>query len=222
VKVSFLNITSDGRAAQIELRNRQSNRGVSLIELLIVLAIISILTAITIPFVSSYTRTYKTEKQAIQVMDLMREAAQLAMNRRRSMRFEIDRTDPSVPAARVVDEMGADPDVTIKSIPLEPESIVRMDRLPDSVSVPAVPGFPAVEIEDSFSIRFRSNGAVVNSADLPLSATFVFWPPITEPVYSESNLTPRRREEIRGVTIDAAAGAMRMWKYTGSDWVDGQ
>lgn len=220
--MSFLNITSDGRPAQIVGQNRKSNRGVSLIELLIVLAIISILTAITIPFVSSYTRAYKSEKQAIQIMDLMREAAQLAMNRRRAMRFELDRTEPALPVARIIDEMGADPDVTIKSIPLEPESSVRMDRLPDGVSAPASPGFPAAEFEDRFAVRFRSNGSVVSSTDLPLSATLVFWPPITEPIYTESNLTPRRGEEIRAITIDAAAGAMRMWKYTGSEWAEGQ
>lgn len=199
-----------------ERRNRQL--GVSVIELLIVLAIISVLTAISIPFVSRYTRSYKTEDQAVKVMDLMREAGQLAMTRRRTMRFELDWNDPSQPIARIIDENGGAGTV-LKSIPLEPANMVRMDVVPNGISVPNPPNYPAVTIAGIASARFRSDGSVRNALELPISGTVIFWPPINEPQYDSGNLTPRSSGEVRAITMDGSSGAMRFWKYDGSSWL---
>lgn len=201
---------------------RDGQRGVSVIEMLIVLVVISILIAISVPFVARYTRMYKTEDQAVKVMDLMRESAQLAMTRRRTMRLELDSTIPGEPVARIVDENGAAADVTLKSIPLEPANLVRMDVAPNGIAMPNPPGFPAVVIAGVVSARFRSNGTVVNAGDLPISGTLVFWPPINEPNYDPGNLIPRRAEEVRAVTMDGTGGAMRLWRYDGANWVEGQ
>lgn len=196
--------------------------GVSLIELLIVLAIISFLTAISVPLASRYTRSYKTEDQAIKIMDLMREAGQLAMTRRRTMRFELDGNDPAQPIARIIDETGAVGGTVLKSIPLEPENIVRMDEMPNGFAVPTPPNFPAVTVDGIVSARFRSDGSVRNAADLPISGTVILWPPINEPEYDSGNLTPRRSEEVRAITMDGSSGAMRFWKYDGSSWLAAQ
>jgi prepilin-type N-terminal cleavage/methylation domain-containing protein len=213
---------SNSSVANLTHESPANEAGVSLIELLIVLSIITILGAISVSFISRHTRTYKTEQQAIAVMDLMREAAQLSMTRRRTMRFELDLTNPGQPVARIVDESIGIGGQTIKTVQLDPPKYVRMDVMPDGIAVPDPPGFPAVEISGVVSARFRSNGSVVSTAGLPISGTLIFWPPITEPTYVEDNLEPRRSEEVRAVTMDGTAGAMRMWKYTGSEWVEGQ
>ncbi len=53
--------------------------GFSLIELIVVISVIVILTAISIPYIYNYKRLYKSEDQALKVMDMMREAGQLAL-----------------------------------------------------------------------------------------------------------------------------------------------
>src|ERR1700742_4432065 len=74
-------------------RCKEADDGFSLIELLIVTALIVVLTAISIPYLYNYQRVYKSEDQALKIMDLMREANQKALNQRHNFRVEIDLTD---------------------------------------------------------------------------------------------------------------------------------
>ncbi|MEQ1762661.1 MAG: type II secretion system protein [Pyrinomonadaceae bacterium] len=193
-------------------------RGMSLIEIVIALAIVTILTAISVPLIFNHSKAYKSEDQAIKVIDLMRESAQLALTRRRTMRFEIAWSD--TPVARIIDENGAAADITLKTIPLEPVNLVRMDVPPDGVNVPP-PNYPAVSIAGVTSARFRSDGSVVNAADLPISGTLFSWPPKDKP-YDVGDLEPRRIEEVRAITLDGASGAIRLWRYDGANFVSGQ
>ncbi|MBK6590555.1 MAG: hypothetical protein IPG22_19930 [Acidobacteria bacterium] len=83
-------------------------------ELLVVLGIIAIMSVISLPYIVNYKKAYKSEDQALKVIDMMREAGQLALNRRRTIRFEIDFTDN---AALIIDENGGAADTQIKSSP---------------------------------------------------------------------------------------------------------
>jgi len=71
-------------------------RGASLVEIIIALVIIGILSAVSLPYIVNYKKYYKSEDQALKMMDLMREAQQLALAQRRTIRFEIDLTDNAV------------------------------------------------------------------------------------------------------------------------------
>jgi prepilin-type N-terminal cleavage/methylation domain-containing protein len=192
--------------------------GMSLVEIVVALTIISILTVLSIPIFYNYSKTYKSEDQAIKVMDLMRETAQLALTRRRTMRFEIAWSD--APVARIIDENGAAADVTLKTIPLEPIRLVRMDIPPDGVNLPNPPNYPPVLIAGVTSARFRSDGSIVNNADIPISGTLFSWPP-KEP-FDNTDLEPRRLEEVRAITLDGAGGAIRFWRHTGTAFVAAQ
>lgn len=191
----------------------------SLIEIVIALALVTILTAISVPLIFNHSKAHKSEDQAIKVMDLMRETAQLALTRRRTMRFEIVWSDE--PIARIIDENGAADDITVKTIPLEPVRVVRMDVAPDGVNVPSPLNYPAVLIAGTLSARFRSDGSVVNAADIPISGTLFSWPPKDDP-YDNTDTEPRRIEEVRAITLDGAGGAIRYWKYNGTAFVSGQ
>src|SRR5690606_12124183 len=77
-----------------EYPNRvRTDGGFSVTELLMVVAVLIILTAISIPYLYSYTEKYQSEDQALKMIDLMQEAKQMALTRRRTFRFEIDLTD---------------------------------------------------------------------------------------------------------------------------------
>ncbi len=202
-------------------------RGFSALELLIVVAIILVLSAISIPFFYNYTRLYKSEDEALKLMDNMREASQLALAKRRTFRLEIDLTDN---ALLIIDEKGSAADTLVKSIPLENTLEVRMDKIPNGVTKPIPPNFAdAVFADDAlghmrgtssvinhkvWAARFNSDGSVVNASNLPLNINLYVWPPDA----AGSN-TPRNKIEVRSLSIFGGTGAVRYWKHNGTSFV---
>lgn len=206
-------------------QKRVRQRGYSLIELLVVVAIIVIMGAVSIPYIYSYKTMYKSEEQAKKIMDLMREAGQLALNQRRTYRMEIDITASRV---HIIDETGTGtPNTLVKSIPIEATGVIRMDVAPNGVTAPNPPnystaGFAADTVghwengvqtlgNTVWAIRFRRDGTVVNGGNIPISATLFVFPPT-----SASSNVPSDSRQIRAVTLYGGSGAVRYWKYNGS------
>lgn len=211
--------------------SRQSSMtGFSLIELLVVVALIFILSAISLPYILNYKKLYKSEDQALKVMDLMREASQLALTRRRSMRLEIDLTTNEV---LIIDGNGpgnAD-DRQIKAIPLEPVNEIRMDQIPTAVTLPNPPNYAdAVFAVDAighlrdatpiignrvWQIAFSRDGSVVNpTSNIPTSVNLYIWPPATP-----GNAAARNNKEVRAITMFGGSGAVRYWKHNGTTFL---
>jgi len=204
-----------------------SRSGFSVIELLVVLGVIALLSVISLPYIVNFTKPYKSEDQSLKVMDLMRETAQLALTRRRTVRFEIDLTDNAV---NIIDENGSDPDRLVKSVPLEATKDVRIDVIPAGVTRPNPPNYAnATYTPDSlghlrgsttvsgntvFAVRFRSDGSAVSATNVPLNRTMFVWPPLTP-----GSTTPRSNREVRAITLFGGSGAIRYWKHNGSTFV---
>ena len=96
-------------------------------ELIAVMSVMAIMTVISVPYLIKYRTPLRTDDQAIKMMDAMRETAQLALTRRRTMRFEIDLTDNTY---KVIDEQGTATDTLVKSIPMDKAADVRVDVKP--------------------------------------------------------------------------------------------
>jgi len=196
-------------------------------EMLAVLAVLAILLAVSVPYLLSYRKLYRSDDQAIRLMDMMQEANQLAITRRRSFRFQIDLTRNK---ALIIDEADTNPDTLIKAIPLDRPADVRVDVIPSGVTAPNPPNYNAAafatdsigHLEGSttvtgnsvWAIRFARDGSAVNAAGLPVSSTLYVWPPLTV-----GSSTPRNNKEIRAITIFAPSSAIRFWKYNGSTFV---
>lgn len=206
---------------------RNDVAGFSIVELLTVVVVMTILAAISLPYIYNYKRLYKSEDQALKVMDLMREASQLATTRRRTMRFEVDLTDN---AALIIDENGAAADTLVKKIPLELAKDVRVDVIPAGVTKPNPPnyndaafaadtlghqsGTTTISNHSVWAARFRSDGSVVNAASVPISCNLYFWPPVTT-----GSSTPRNILEVRAITMFGGSGAVRYWKHNGTTFL---
>lgn len=204
--------------------------GFSIVELLVVLVVIAIMAAISIPYIANFKKLYKTEDQALKISDLLREANQLALSKRRTFRFEIDLTDNS---ALIIDEKGSAADVLVKRVPLELPKDVRVDTIPYSVSKPNPPnysdaafaadtlghlvGSTTVTGHSIWSARFRSDGSIVSPANVPINANLYFYPPTTP-----TSTIARNVGEVRALTISGGGGAVRYWKYNGSSFVASQ
>lgn len=203
-------------------------------EILVVLGIIAILSAISIPYLLSYRKVYRTDDQAIKMIDVMTEASQMALTRRRSMRVEIDLTSNAI---LLIDERNPDPgtqaneaDQLVKKIPFEKAADVRVDALPSGVAKPNPPNYTdasfatdalghleggaTVSGHNVWFARFLRNGSVVNAAGTPISVNIYIWPPMTP-----GSLTPRNKVEVRAITIFGGSGAVRYWKHNGTTFV---
>lgn len=215
---------------RIEAVRLSRMKGFSLIEVIIVLVIIAILTAISLPYIYNYRTLYRSEDQALKVMDLMREANQLALTRRRTMRFEIDLTDNR---ALIIDEdTRTTPAVhrEVKALLLDDVSDVRIDQIPTGISKPSPPAYndaafaadttghqsggTTVSGNNVWAIRFKRDGSVVNAADTPVSANLYVWTPLTA-----GSAAPRNKEEVRAITVFGGSGAIRYWKHDGTTFL---
>lgn len=205
-------------------RKSRKHGGFSVVEMLIVVAIMMVMMAISLPYFYNYNKLFKSEEQALKVMDLMRETSQLALNRRRTFRLEVDVTSNSV---RIIDENGSDPDTLVKSIPMEPIGVVRMDAPPNGIDRPNPPdyGAAAFKVDEHghmdgsthiigntvWDLHYKSDGTVVTDADLPISATLFFYPPTSGG--SDDTSDPN---QVRAVTLYGGSGSVRYWKYNGT------
>lgn len=210
-----------------------SASGFSLVEIFVVLAVIGIMMVIAVPYFSNYTKLYKSEDQSLKMMDFMREAGQLAISRRRPIRFEIDLTRNVL---LLIDD-GTTPGTMIKRIPLERTAEIRVDIRPTGVTNPNPPNYTDIafsvdttgHLENGTNVngnnvwacRFRSDGSVVNMAPpasaVPISVNIYVWPPATF-----GSTTPRNIREVRAITMFGGSGAVRFWKHNGTTFLPNQ
>jgi Tfp pilus assembly protein FimT len=206
-------------------------RGHSVIELLIVVSIIVILTAVTIFALTGHKNAYKADDQALKILDFVREASSRALTYREVTRLEIDTTDNKI---RIIDENSSTTstdDKEVRSMPLEKVADVVVDKTPSGITVPNPPNYTAAtyatdgigHLEGStnvtghrvWSMRFKSDGTVINNSNAVTSATLFIYPPL-----SASTLdTPKNTGLVRAITIFGGSVGVRLWKYNGSTWV---
>ena len=202
----------------------RAQQGFSLIEILVVMAILVILTAMSLPYIVNYKKLYKSEDQSLKIMDLMREAGQLALTRRKTIRLEIDLTSNEI---LLIDE-GRSPDAELKSIPLEQARELRVDVIPAGVNKPVTAntdisfaadtighyrGAASVSGHNVWAARFKSDGTVVDASDVPINANIYVWPPV-----EYGSTTARNKTEIRAISLAGASGAVRYWRCTGTNF----
>ena len=223
-----MNIIINSQNTCDDAARRHGMKGVSLPEVVIVLIIIGILSAISLPYIFQNRTRYRSEDQSLRVMDLMREAAQTAITKRRTFRLEVDKT---LNQLLIIDEndAGAADDREIKAIPLDPTNEVRIDVVPTGVTKPSVNYADAVFAADTighkrgtttvindvvWALRFNRDGTVVDKASNPVSANLYVFPPLTP-----GSAAPRSKQEVRAITIFGGSGAVRYWKYDGTNFL---
>lgn len=203
--------------------------GFSLIELIIVVVIIGILATFAIPLLSGSKKLYKSEDQALRIMDMMREGAQIALTKRKTIRLEVDLTDNKV---LFIDEngAGASDDRELKALPLESTAELRVDVKPTGINKPNPPnyndatfatdtighlrGSTTISGHNIWAARFQSDGSVVNSAGVAVNANLYIFAP-----QSSGSTTAKENKLVRAITLSGASGAVRYWRHNGTTFV---
>lgn len=223
----WLNNLNSKRMNKRRCSANNAEKGASLVEIVVALVIIGLLSAISLPYIVNYKKYYKSEDQALRIIDLMREAGQLALTTRRTIRFEIDLTDNAI---LLIDQNASAAGTQIKKIPLEATGNIRVDTLPTGITKPNPPNYTDIAFttdtvghsafgstvtgHNIWAARFKRDGSVVNAADTPISVNIYIFPPI-----SGGSTTPRNKNEVRAITMFGGSGAIRYWKYVNTTFV---
>ena len=206
--------------------NRKTNQsGYSLLELMMVMVIGFILMSASFFYLTSHKSLYKVEDQALELLDVLQEAKQFALNQRQTMRVEINATKNAI---LIIDEntatLGDSDDRIIKQVKLANSNEATVGTRPANISVE--PGEPSPVPKPTFApsshplttgnsvvvLRFTSTGLVlsagtnsVGSGSTMTGATIYVWRP-KKNAPTDSDLT-------RGITVLGASGTIRMWNY---------
>lgn len=206
-------------------QERQTERGFSVLELLVVIGIIVIMSTVVLFYATAHRKLYRPDDQALQITDMLQEARQRALTQRRTMRVEINLTNNS---AKLYDEntnaTSASDDVLIKSLALFVTADVRVDTRPseigynppESMPVPTAvfktSVYPTSISQSVCTIRFLSNGSAVDAGTnsigagaVPTGVTLHVWQP------NKNNNT--QSDIARSITVLGATGVIRLWEF---------
>ncbi len=173
----------------------RNESGFSLLELLAVVTIIVIMSAVAIVNLSVNKKAYAADKQSSQFLDMASAANLQALNQRRNFRLEIDFTDSKL---LLIDERGpgtAD-DTLVRQSLLSSLAEARISETrPTGLLATGLPGYNTsfvgadteghrdgnyiVTGHQVWKARFRSDGTVTNAANNVSSSTLYIWPPKT-------------------------------------------
>lgn len=196
-----------------------------MIEVVVVMSVILIMTAASLFYMNNQGRLFKTDDEALQIVDVLQEARQRSLTQRETMRVEIDLTSKM---ARLIDEnevTSASDDVLLKEVNLYPSTEVRLNARPSNInhSPPEVLASATADFRMSVhpfsatnnvcTYRFLNTGRVVNAGENATgnnaqlkSETLFIWSP------SKNN--PNEFEVARAITVVGTTGAIRLWEYS--------
>jgi prepilin-type N-terminal cleavage/methylation domain-containing protein len=218
---------------KLKTKNRETNQsGFSLIELLVVVVMILLLFGVSLFYLIPHRNLYRVEDLSLQIVDILQDAKQLALNQRQTMRVEINNSKSAI---ILIDEnsptMDSD-DREVKRIALPYAYEVTVGVRPSNVSVEPtepspvpVPAFapssnPLTQANSVAVLRFTSTGLVRNagvnalgSGSVMTGATIYAWKP-RRPGQTISEMT-------RGITVLGATGTVRLWNYAHNDSTPG-
>ena len=201
-------------STKLLLNSRRAEQGYSVVEMLMVAALIITMTAVAVFTLGHSRRSYRADDAASQVVNFLRDAYGRALSQRQTMRVSIDRANQTI---TLIDE---------NRLPFGDEIVIRRAPLIDQISLsqptigeapiglpPAPYGYPAaVYAGNVWEARFRSDGSVVDTAGNTLSSTLFFSP---------ANLTDNQANLIRAVTVFGPSGSIRLWRFAEQSFIAG-
>lgn len=193
--------------------------GHTLIEIMIVLAIMGIMLSIALFGMLGHKNAYKADDETLRIINVLREASQLALTQRQPMRVELDATNKTV---KIYDENlpGTGDDQQVRVVYLENSSIIREDVPPTGITAPNPPNYTAAAFTGTttkvWTIWFRRDGTVTDNASPPIpnSSTLYIWQP--DPTNTNQ---AKNTKQVRAITVFGGTGVIRLWKYNGTKFV---
>jgi prepilin-type N-terminal cleavage/methylation domain-containing protein len=181
----------------------RDERGFSLVELTMVIAIMAVLAAVTLGVRPDFVRTAKADSGVAQALDTLRSAREIAISQRRNVQVRFIGTN-IIETARV-------------NVPAGDTTVLRRVQLENRMHFVLVPGVPdtpdrfgrtaAVSFGPSAARMFTSEGTFVDSGGDPLNGTLFL-------------AVPDEPNTARAITVFGATALLRIWRWDGSKWIE--
>ena len=217
----------------IHVRRRRVElaRGVTLVELLIVVAIMGILTAIALPQMISQRRLTRSSGVTREIMTQIRYARQLAMSQRQAVTFQYDDLTKTI---NIIDHNNIDTvanpnsgiDVltaagypnTVGSAVVSTDPLTQGGLTSGEISwgiPPGLPGAPTTADQvtvpniatssNKLNITFQRDGSVVDSTGNP----------VDQAIFIYNNLAPKLT--AAAISVRGSTGKVKIWRYNNVD-----
>lgn len=191
---------------------RPVRRGFSIMELLVVVAIVAIMIGIALPILTAHQRTYLVDDTGALMIDVFRFANQRALSERQVMRVEITpSTGTTQGKIEVIDQEkiapGTADDKVIRSELLPLNSQTTVNTTANRFKLPPSPFnfLDAPFTSGKMTIRFNPDGSAVNAADTPQSLSLYYFTPDAagdpDPGFT------------RAITLFGPTSSVRTWRY---------
>jgi len=204
-----------------KLKRPELPEGYSLVELLVVISVIAIVTAIAVFSFTNTREMYNADDAANKVVNYFREANSRAVSNHHSYRVTINNSTNTI---SLIDEATlksgnndgetiSGDDVLVKQEPVGARVLLTQPTVPNTVNPPAAPFSytPAVFVSNVWTGHFQSDGSVTDVNLAPISCTMFFQP------VDKQNIA----QLIRAVTLFGPSGSIRFWAYNGTQLVQG-
>jgi Tfp pilus assembly protein FimT len=190
--------------------------GYSILELVAVIAIITIMVAVSVMSLPANQRALAVDNAGAQMVDVLRYAQQKALSDRQMMRVELTPGTSSTPGTIIVVDqntisLGSADDVTIRSETLASNSDSTVSQTLSGMPYPPSPYnfLVAPFASNTLKIYFSSDGSInaVNGAGAatPLSFTLIYFTPLP-------NGSPDP-QSTRAITAFGPTGSIKVWRY---------
>ncbi len=197
---------------------QKSQRGFSVIELMVVVAITITLTAATLIGFSGNKRAYAADDEATKVLSFFREAHQRALAQRQAQRITIDRQNHLIRLADMGTLPGGDEMIINRGVLNTQVTIEQPTVDGNLLSSPNAPyNYPAAvfDLNGAVDIYFLADGSVTNAtgyasaSPAPVSLT-LFFSPIQGTAQSA---TQPAGNLIRAVTLYGPTASAKFWRF---------
>jgi prepilin-type N-terminal cleavage/methylation domain-containing protein len=182
--------------------------GFTLLEIMVVVGLLGVLTAMALMVSPSFTQTARADASVQQVLDALRSAREVAISQRRNVRLEFVGLNAIQTVRENISATGTFTGTTVlRTVELENRLQFRLDPdVPDDT--PDQFGRTGPTTFDSPAPwRFTSEGTFVGPTGDPINGT-VFLSIAGE------------RNSARAVTIMGATALIRPWRWNGREWVE--
>lgn len=208
-------------------QENQGQRGYSILEVLTVVLLIGILSAIAVPLTQTTTMNYRANSAMTQVVSALREARELAISKRRNV--QINFLTPNQIQTTVFYLPGEVAGNAIPTIYLNDADMVN----PPYSSFTQFPGVPDTPMgfcggtcsspinlqqpngAGSWTVMFTASGELVGTTQTSGFATVGNNNPVDATLFIG---IPTRTYTARAVTVFGATGRVRTYYWTGTTW----
>ena len=182
-------------------RNRQSQAGFTLIEMMIVVAVTVILAGMAVPVSKGFLNSVKADGSLGATIDVLTQARDQAVAQRRNFELEFNGTN-RIKVWRI--EVPTGYRTLIMNIPLD-----NGQRFQKYATVPDTPdafgNANAIQFSGTGPWMFTSDGSLIDSnGDVSNGTVFLG--------------VPNDVKTARAVTVFGATGLMRTWRWRGTKW----